>query len=80
MPVHNECLGNDAHDSALPAPVYQPVVEYEENIAPASLPAAPVSNVPKYGARKGWKPKGAADFGGGGAYPEVSSLNDICML
>ncbi|NXD32359.1 PRP45 protein, partial [Spelaeornis formosus] len=25
---------------------------------------------PKYGSRKGWKPKSAADFGAGGAYPE----------
>jgi len=53
--------------------VYQPVVDYEET-APAPLPAAPAANIPKYGSRKGWKPKAAADFGGGGAYPEVSFI------
>lgn len=30
-------------------------------------------SAPKYGARKGWKPVTQADYGGGGAYPEVSS-------
>lgn len=35
------------------------------------LPAAPVSKTPKYGSRKGWRPKAQADFGDGGAYPEV---------
>ena len=50
-----------------------PVVEYDEQPVPV-LPAAPVVTVPKYGSRKGWKPKTAADFGGGGAYPEVSCL------
>lgn len=36
------------------------------------LPAVPQVIIPAYGKRKGWKPKAQADFGGGGAYPEVS--------
>jgi SNW domain-containing protein 1 len=56
--------------SALPAPIYTPAPEYQD-LTPI-LPAAPVIQIPKYGARKGWKPKNASDFGGGGAYPEVS--------
>ena len=57
--------------SALPTPLHNPVPEYED-VAPGPLPAAPTAHVPKYGSRKGWKPKSAADFGAGGAYPEVS--------
>ena len=52
---------------ALPAPIYTST----EEIIEAPLPAAPApSNIPKYGLRKGWKPKTAVDFNGGGAYPE----------
>lgn len=29
------------------------------------------SSIPKYGQRKGWIPRCDADFGGGGAYPEI---------
>ncbi|ADV25135.1 Nuclear receptor coactivator, putative [Cryptococcus gattii WM276] len=53
---------------ALPAPLHTSTTEYEE--APAPLPAAPGPQLPKYGQRKGWKPKTATDFNGGGAYPE----------
>jgi SNW domain-containing protein 1 len=52
---------------ALPAPIYTST----EEVIEAPLPAAPTpSNIPKYGSRKGWKPKTAVDFNGGGAYPE----------
>lgn len=54
--------------SALPAPIYNPV---EELVEGPIIPVAASANIPKYGNRKGWKPKAAADFGGGGAYPEV---------
>lgn len=36
----------------------------------SSLPSLP-SSIPKYGERKGWVPRCEADFGGGGAYPEI---------
>jgi SNW domain-containing protein 1 len=52
---------------ALPAPIYTST----EEVIETPLPAAPTpSNIPKYGSRKGWKPKTAVDFNGGGAYPE----------
>lgn len=54
--------------SALPAPIYTPIEEANEG---PILPVAVAANIPKYGQRKGWKPKGPADFGAGGAYPEV---------
>ncbi|ODN88764.1 pre-mRNA-processing protein 45 [Cryptococcus wingfieldii CBS 7118] len=54
---------------ALPAPIRQ--TEWEDVFPASSLPTAPQGpQLPKYGARKGWKPKTAADFNGGGAYPE----------
>lgn len=31
----------------------------------------PSATIPKYGNRKNWKPRCEADFGGGGAYPEI---------
>lgn len=31
---------------------------------------APTAIIPRYGSRKNWKPKAAADYAGGGAYPE----------
>jgi SNW domain-containing protein 1 len=55
--------------SALPAPIYTPIDEQSEG---PILPPVAAANIPKYGQRKGWKPKVAADFGAGGAYPEVS--------
>jgi SNW domain-containing protein 1 len=37
-----------------------------------SLPLVPKNtNIPKYGFRKGWIPRTEADFGDGGAYPEI---------
>lgn len=53
--------------SALPLPVHATVEEVED----IPLPVAPTVHIPPYGKRKGWKPKAAAEFGGGGAYPEV---------
>ncbi|WWC88036.1 pre-mRNA-processing protein 45 [Kwoniella dendrophila CBS 6074] len=60
---------------ALPTPLHNPMPEYED-----VLPSAPQSSsssaaavgpqIPKYGSRKGWKPKTTIDFNGGGAYPE----------
>ncbi|WRT65819.1 pre-mRNA-processing protein 45 [Kwoniella shivajii] len=56
---------------ALPTPLHNPMPQYEDIPSPA-----PQSNVsagpqlPKYGSRKGWKPKTVIDFNGGGAYPE----------
>ncbi|RXK39651.1 pre-mRNA-processing protein 45 [Tremella mesenterica] len=52
---------------ALPLPLYNPVEEYED-VAPLSIPQGP--SIPKYGKRKGWKPRQQHDFNGGGAYPE----------
>ncbi|KAK8861685.1 pre-mRNA-processing protein 45 [Kwoniella newhampshirensis] len=57
---------------ALPAPLHNPMPEYEDVPTPSSAPA-PVAvgpSIPRYGSRKGWKPKSAIDFNGGGAYPE----------
>ena len=55
--------------SALPAPIYSSSFEYEDV---PTLPLAPTPKIPKYGARRSWKPKTDIDFNGGGAYPEVS--------
>ncbi|WVR03715.1 pre-mRNA-processing protein 45 [Kwoniella sp. DSM 27419] len=55
---------------ALPAPLHNPVPEYEDVPAPSSSTSVVGPQIPKYGSRKGWKPKSAADFNGGGAYPE----------
>lgn len=57
--------------SALPAPMYNPVEEVEQGPARPIVSAS--ANIPKYGKRKGWKPKAQQDFGLGGAYPEVRS-------
>lgn len=51
---------------ALPAPIYTSTEEVYE--APLQAAPKPV-NIPSYGSRKGWKPS-AADYNGGGAYPE----------
>jgi len=48
--------------------VHTTVEEVEEVI----LPAKPSVHIPPYGKRVGWKPKTAAEFADGGAYPEVS--------
>ncbi|WVQ78889.1 pre-mRNA-processing protein 45 [Cryptococcus sp. DSM 104549] len=53
---------------SLPAPLHNPIPQYEDVPAPAAAPTGP--QLPKYGARKGWKPKTAVDFNGGGSYPE----------
>lgn len=53
---------------ALPAPLHNPSIDDYEDIP--SLPVVQGPVIPKYGKRKGWKPKSAADFNGGGAYPE----------
>ena len=51
----------------LPLPKHAPpAVELE---APAPAPQAKA--VPPQGKRKGWVPRSIADFGGGGAFPEV---------
>ncbi|WWC68495.1 pre-mRNA-processing protein 45 [Kwoniella pini CBS 10737] len=60
---------------ALPTPLHNPMPEYEDVIqsTPASSSTNTVSvgpQIPKYGNRKGWKPKTSIDFNGGGAYPE----------
>ncbi|WWD16392.1 pre-mRNA-processing protein 45 [Kwoniella shandongensis] len=55
---------------ALPAPLHNPLPEYEDVVAPSPAPVAVGPQVPKYGSRKGWKPKTAIDFNAGGAYPE----------
>ncbi|KAJ1895714.1 mRNA splicing protein, partial [Kickxella alabastrina] len=36
--------------------------------------AASATEIPQQGRRKGWVPKTEADFGGGGAYPEIHVL------
>lgn len=63
--------------SALPLPVHTAVEEVEE--APV-LKQAPKAQIPAYGKRKGWKPSGEADFGGGGAYPEVCRSVPVAWL
>lgn len=61
---------DSADPSALPLPVHANVEEVEEGPVLKTLPKA---TIPAYGKRKGWKPRSEADFGGGGAYPEVRS-------
>nr|ODN85537.1 pre-mRNA-processing protein 45 [Cryptococcus depauperatus CBS 7841] len=55
---------------ALPVPLHTSSAEFDNKSSSASLPLATGPQIPKYGSRKGWKPKAAADFNGGGAYPE----------
>ncbi|WWC60454.1 pre-mRNA-processing protein 45 [Kwoniella dejecticola CBS 10117] len=62
---------------ALPTPLHNPMPEYEDVIPSAPAPSSSSSmavavgpQIPKYGSRKGWKPKTSIDFNGGGAYPE----------
>lgn len=64
--------------SALPRPInitYDPdhVVEKSLNGAPSmgALVGAKVA-APPYGQRKGWIPRAEADFGDGGAFPEIT--------
>jgi SNW domain-containing protein 1 len=52
----------------------------EEVIEGPVLPPTPTVVIPPYGKRVGWKPKAAADFGGGGSYPEVSLSLRACEL
>ncbi|KAI5452035.1 mRNA splicing protein [Naganishia albida] len=55
---------------SLPAPIHNPIDDYNRDETP-SLPQRPQqTQIPAYGQRKGWKPKGQDDFNGGGAYPE----------
>jgi len=55
----------------LPAPQHIEPVDEEESMAPPPAVAAPRKAVPLQGKRKGWIPRQQADFGGGGAFPEV---------
>ncbi|WVQ93525.1 pre-mRNA-processing protein 45 [Kwoniella sp. CBS 9459] len=62
---------------ALPAPLHNPAPEYEDVPTASSSSSSGTGNgavvgpkIPAYGKRKGWKPRAAADFNGGGAYPE----------
>ena len=52
----------------LPAPVH---AEQDEAPAMAPPPPQPVKRAPAQGQRKGWIPRSQADFGGGGAFPEI---------
>lgn len=63
--------------SALPLPIHTSVEEVEET---PILPILSKSSIPAYGKRKGWKPTSEADFGGGGAYPEVSFIWSLGMM
>ncbi|KAG0239803.1 mRNA splicing protein [Mortierella sp. GBA43] len=55
----------------LPAPVHQhPSQDYDQQTSADSV-AAPVSRIPPYGQRAGWKPRKPEDFGDGGAFPEI---------
>ncbi|PWN29229.1 hypothetical protein BDZ90DRAFT_278606 [Jaminaea rosea] len=59
--------------AALPPPRYAPTVEDadDDERAQASTSAlAPVTRIPPYGQRSGWKPRNQEDFADGGAYPE----------
>ncbi|KAF9186609.1 mRNA splicing protein [Haplosporangium sp. Z 767] len=58
----------------LPAPVHQhPGQDYDEQQYNNNAITAPISRIPPYGKRKGWKPKKPEDFGDGGAFPEIHS-------
>ncbi|KAJ9091298.1 hypothetical protein QFC20_007676 [Naganishia adeliensis] len=64
---------------SLPAPIHNPIDDYNRDETP-SLPQRPQqSQIPAYGQRKGWKPKGQDDFNGGGAYPEASAGNTLAL-
>lgn len=54
----------------LPAPVHAPA---DDGAAMGPPPPQPASKprIPAQGARKGWIPRSQADFGGGGAFPEI---------
>jgi SNW domain-containing protein 1 len=54
----------------LPAPVHAEAPA-EEEPAMAAPPAPTVRRAPPQGKRKGWIPRSQADFGGGGAFPEI---------
>ncbi|KAF9986624.1 mRNA splicing protein, partial [Modicella reniformis] len=55
----------------LPAPVHQhPGQDYDQQQSTSAV-AAPVSRIPPYGKRAGWKPRKPEDFGDGGAFPEI---------
>lgn len=62
--------------SALPAPINVSWDNFDDEQAIRGLPAigALVSakvSAPPYGKRKGWVPRNDADFGDGGAFPEI---------
>lgn len=62
--------------NALPPPVnltYDPVRDKSHRDAPSmgALVSAKVA-APPYGQRKGWIPRAEADFGDGGAFPEIT--------
>lgn len=62
--------------NALPPPVnitYDPAKERAIRDAPemGALVSAKVA-APPYGQRKGWIPRAEADFGDGGAFPEIT--------
>eukprot|EP00123_Amoebidium_parasiticum_P017455 comp23858_c0_seq1/m.41742 comp23858_c0_seq1/g.41742 ORF comp23858_c0_seq1/g.41742 comp23858_c0_seq1/m.41742 type:complete len:553 (-) comp23858_c0_seq1:252-1910(-) len=54
--------------SVLPAPTRQTVTRAEA-VAPKGKPSR--GNCPPYGKRHGWTPRSQADFGDGGAFPEI---------
>lgn len=62
--------------SSLPAPRHVTIEDASDDESTAPAPAetstavAAPRKVPPYGQRKSWRPRVAADFGDGGAYPE----------
>lgn len=57
--------------SKLPAPVHSYDVYNDERDTQGQIKNTEKVNVPPYGQRKGYMPRNIADFGDGGAFPEV---------
>eukprot|EP00049_Salpingoeca_infusionum_P000682 m.41629 g.41629 ORF g.41629 m.41629 type:complete len:572 (+) comp10592_c0_seq2:89-1804(+) len=59
----------------LPKPIHAQFADDDESDGEdvgVSMPtSASTAKIPPYGKRKGWRPKTAADFGDGGAFPEL---------
>jgi SNW domain-containing protein 1 len=52
-------------------PASAPVMAIERPRATKTQSSAPSVTIPPYGQRKGWVPRDIADFGDGGAFPEI---------